>query len=163
MITAQTILSFERTARREGSGISIDDLLGTWLLQQTWTPKGSSPTPGTVLLLRGLNARLQLTRRDQDLEIINSVSVGTLQLSFGGKAELQGERPLLVFSFAHVCLKLGPWTLLKRSIPTPTKQRMPFFALIAKADDGSWLSARGRGGGLALWVKTGNYDNNAQK
>ena len=153
MITAQTILSFERTARREGSGISTDDLLGTWLLQQTWTPKGSSPTPGTVLLLRGLNARLQLTRRDQDLEIINSVSLGTLQLNFSGKADLQGVRPLLVFSFGHVYLSLGPWILLKRSIPTPTKQRMPFFALIGLDAEQGRLSARGRGGGLALWMR----------
>jgi hypothetical protein len=28
---------------------------------------------------------------------------------------------------------------------------MPFFALIARNSNG-WLAARGRGGGLALWI-----------
>ena len=36
----------------------------------------------------------------------------------------------------------------------PEPRRRPFFALIARsgAADNGWLLARGRGGGLALWV-----------
>ena len=43
--------------------------------------------------------------------------------------------------------------LLERTLAQPKPQRMPFFALIAFGEDASWLCARGRGGGLALWVK----------
>ena len=36
----------------------------------------------------------------------------------------------------------------------PIEERnMPFFALIAMEERGQWLSARGRGGGLALWLR----------
>ena len=35
----------------------------------------------------------------------------------------------------------------------PEENDKPFFALIAIGHNGEWLSARGRGGGLALWHK----------
>jgi hypothetical protein len=59
-------------------------------------------------------------------------------------------RPLLVFRFELLELQLAGRTLLRRPLPAPEPQRLPFFALIAR-DSSGWLAARGRGGGLALW------------
>ena len=50
-------------------------------------------------------------------------------------------------------IDLASFTILKRPLPKPEQKKIPFFALIAIGSDGKWLSARGKGGGLALWVK----------
>jgi hypothetical protein len=52
-----------------------------------------------------------------------------------------------------VRVMLGSTRLFERNLAQPQPQRMPFFALIGLGMDASWLCARGRGGGLALWVK----------
>mgnify|MGYP007008020402 FL=1 len=81
------------------------------------------------------------------------MNLGPLLLRFEGSACLLGRRPLLQFSFSTVRVMLGSYRLIERTLTEPKPQRMPFFALIAVGDDARWLCARGRGGGLALWVK----------
>ena len=68
-----------------------------------------------------------------------------------GPGLLKGKRPLLIFHFDSLALRIGGIVLLKKVLPTPDQKRMPFFALIERNPDG-WMAARGRGGGLALWV-----------
>ena len=87
------------------------------------------------------------------LSIENSIEFGSLSIRFLGLGGLRGDRPLLPFFFQSIELKLGSKVLLKRSLAVPEQKDMPFFALIGKAENGEWLSARGRGGGIALWVK----------
>jgi hypothetical protein len=82
--------------------------------------------------------------------LCNAVNLGALELRFEGPGRLQGSRPLLLFSFERVELRLGDRLLLQRPLPVPAPRRMPFFALIHR-DPAGWLAARGRGGGLALW------------
>jgi hypothetical protein len=77
------------------------------------------------------------------------VQLGALELCFHGSGWLQGRRPLLLFSFERLELRLGEWILLSRALPPVPPRRQPFFALIGRGD--GWLAARGRGGGLALW------------
>ena len=109
--------------------------------------------PGTDVLLRSLGARLELKGTETSWEIVNQIMVAGVQLRFEGKAQLKGRRPLLMFHFETVKLMLAKRIILERSLPEPPSRRMPFFALIAMADNGGWLAARGRGGGLALWEK----------
>ena len=90
---------------------------------------------------------------ESKLRIANQVSLGPLQLRFEGSATLLGRRPLLQFSFSTVQVKLGSARLFERTLTQPEPKRMPFFALIGIGKNASWLTARGRGGGLALWVK----------
>ena len=153
MFKSTEILQQERQARSLGSGIAPDSLEGIWILQNTWSKHGKRPTPGTDFLLRSLGARLQLERGHEHWGIINQVNLGSLQLRFQGTAQMKGPRPLLTFSFHSVAINLAGRTLLHRSIPQPSPQRFPFFALIAMDQEGQWLTARGRGGGLALWHK----------
>ena len=68
-------------------------------------------------------------------------------------ANLEKKQPLLPFSFDCIKIKLASLTILKRSLPAPDQKKRPFFALIAIDPNGKWLSARGKGGGLALWVQ----------
>jgi hypothetical protein len=142
----------ERLARQTSSGIRAADLEGCWLLDQVWPQRSDRPAGFSNALLRGLGARLEISRHDPGEELIlgNAVQLGALELRFQGRGRLVGSRPLLQFQFDVLELSLGGRPLLRRSLPPPQPRRLPFFALIARGPEG-WLAARGRGGGLALW------------
>ena len=142
----------ERLARKVSSGIGPTDLQGCWLLDQVWPKSGDRPALFSNAMLRGLGARLEIRLSDQpeELDLSNAVRLGALELRFHGRGRLVGSRPLLKFQFDALVLSLADRPLLRRSLPPPKPQRMPFFALIARGPEG-WLAARGRGGGLALW------------
>ena len=149
------LLALERKCRRSSSGITMAALIGTWRLRATWSRNGTPAAAASAALLRGLGACLVLSKEEADggLRIANQVNLGSLRLRFEGAAELTGRRPLLQFSFRSVRLSLGKLTLLERGLPQPDARRMPFFALIDLDAEQGRLSARGRGGGLALWIR----------
>lgn len=147
---AGPLLALEQQVRRGGTGLAGADLSGCWQLQRIWS-RGSQHADGLGGgLLRALAARLEISAAPQGLRLCNAVNLGGLELRFEGPGHLQGSRPLLLFSFERVELRLGGRVLLQRSLPAPAARRMPFFALIHR-DRSGWLAARGRGGGLALW------------
>ena len=164
-LAIEALLAQEQQVRRHGSGLTAEDLLGCWQLQRIW-PKGSRREANlSGWLLRGVAARLEITAaaahgtgepRDAQsaasppLLLSNAVNLGPLELRFRGPGRLQGRRPLLLFQFDQLQLSLGGRVLLQRSLPAPAPQRLPFFALISREPTG-WMSARGRGGGLAQW------------
>ncbi len=154
-------LALERLSRRQGSGITAEQLCGRWRLQLLWSKGRAQANPATAALLRGLQASLSIATREApsmeqgELTVLNSVQLGALQLRFSGSGNLRGRRPLLEFWFDQLELQLGRQTLWRQAIiRQPEPRRRPFFALIARsgAADNDWLLARGRGGGLALWV-----------
>ncbi len=165
------LLSRERRCRPNGSGIDPADLIGHWQLTATWPRNGDRPARLAGTLLQALGARLSLTAgaTAQELQLANRVGLGALELRFVGRARLEGRRPLLLFRFDRLLLRLGSLTLLEKPLAQPldfARQRpgeLPFFALIACERDGhrsegqgvDWLAARGRGGGLALWCRDG--------
>ena len=153
--SGEDLLALERQCRRSGSGITMASLIGTWRLRATWSRDGTPAPAASAALLRGLGACLILSGEETDgaLRIANQVNLGSLRLRFDGEAELTGRRPLLMFSFRSVRLSLGTLTLFERGLPQPDARRMPFFALIGLDRKQGRLSARGRGGGLALWMR----------
>ena len=150
---AAAVLELERQARLRGTGLTSRTLSGCWWLNTTWSRQAKAAPKASTLLLRTLKACLELEPNETGLRIANQVNLGPLLLRFEGSACLLGRRPLLQFSFSTVRVMLGSYRLLERTLAEPKPQRMPFFALIAVGDDANWLCARGRGGGLALWVK----------
>ena len=157
---ADRLLQLERRSRSEGSGLAAADLIGRWQLEQVWGKGSRQPSTISAALLRALAARLEITASDDpgSLRLANAVNLGALELRFEGEGQLRGRRPLLVFWFERLQLRLAGRVVLERALPRPEPRRLPFFALIARArpggpeGEGSWLAARGRGGGLALWV-----------
>jgi hypothetical protein len=153
---ADVLLDRERRARREGTGLEPADLGGCWELRQVWGKGRTRPSVVSAALLRSLGARLEIAAADpRTLRLANTVNLGALVLRFEGEGELRGRRPLLVFWFERLRLRLGDFTLLERSLPRPAERRLPFFALIGLergGEEGDWLAVRGRSGGLALWV-----------
>jgi hypothetical protein len=149
----EELLQLERSSRRLGSGIDASNLCASWWLDQLWGRSEARSLQWLAALMRALAACLEISIESERLVIRNSVSLGTLSICFCGYGQLEGGRPLLKFSFDRLQLRWGERLLMERSLPQPTAQKMPFFALISlerKAEEG-WLAARGRGGGLALW------------
>ena len=152
------LLELEKTARVEGSGIKYNSLLGIWKFTSVWKQGSDKKDTISSTLLQVLSASLELKKDtknpdEEKFTIANSIKFGLLTLRFSGSANLERKQPLLPFSFDCIQIKLASLTILKRSIPTPDQKKRPFFALIAIDPHGKWLSARGKGGGLALWVK----------
>jgi len=146
-----SLLALERQVRQHGTTLEASALRGRWRLQQVWGKGATASSPLSNWVLQGLQARLELEHlHDRQLRVSNAVNLGPLELRFMGEGHLKGKRPLLMFSFQTMMIKAWGRSLMKRSLPASTPQRMPFFALIARSADG-WLAARGRGGGLALW------------
>lgn len=157
---AEALLMLERRARRAGSGLLAADLEGLWLLQRVWSRGRDEPSALAGGLLRGLAASLrieQTTGTDAGAEpatglrLSNSVRLAGLELRFEGPGRLRGRRPLLEFRFDRLQLRCGGRLLLERGLPDADPRRQPFFALIAGGPERSWLAARGRSGGLAVW------------
>ena len=151
------LLKREGQVRSGGSGIQALELQGEWSPQRLWNKGAQQESHGQAKLLQWLNARLSINcgaaAEPTTLRVRNSVSLGPLRLRFDGPGWLQGKRPLLCFRFESLTLELGSTTVLQRALPSPEAKRTPFFALIA-VEEGRWLLARGRGGGLALWRAT---------
>ena len=148
----------EKNTRIEGSGIEFESLLGLWKFNSVWKQGSDTEDSISSTLLQVLSASLELKKDRQNAEeekftIANAIKFGLLTLRFSGYANLERKQPLLPFSFDCIQIKLASLTILKRSLPAPHQNKKPFFVLIAIDPNGKWLSARGKGGGLALWVK----------
>lgn len=148
--SGEFLLRQEQRVRREGTGITVSDLMGCWQLDQIW-PKGEQrPAQFSAQVLRWLGAQLQISPSADQLQLRNAVRVGLLELRFEGPGELQGRRPLLLFHFTQLQIWLAGRCVFSKQLPEPLPQKRPFFALIER-DPSGWLAARGRGGGLACW------------
>lgn len=164
------LLAMERSSRQVGSGLLLNDLIGRWRLEQVWSKGSQRPARFSSSLLRGLAAQLEITPGQPvdgawgDWNLGNAVSLGPLELRFEGYGRLVGRRPLLMFWFDRVRLRLAGRVLIERPLSQPEPKRMPFFALIASCHGDpresepipGWLAARGRSGGLALWRQLGS-------
>ena len=153
------IKNLESISKKDGSGIGYEDLIGTWKFNSVWK-KGSKEIDNiSSSILQVLSAKLELKKTNSqnnivDYEIKNSVSFGILSIIFCGQASLKGPRPLLPFFFENLIINIGNFTLVNKPLKKPEEKQMPFFSLIAISKEKNWMCARGRGGGLAIWIKS---------
>ena len=153
------IIKLEKIANKDGSGIIFEELIGKWRFKYVWKNGSSSLDNISSSLLQVLSATLELSVPDSEnesstFEIKNSIKFGILLIIFSGEAFLKGSRPLLPFKFKNFCLKIGKINLINKSIADIDQKKMPFFSLIAINKNKNWLCARGKGGGLAIWVRS---------
>ena len=154
------IKQLEQNSQKEGSGIVYEELLGIWRFQYVWK-KGSDEIDNiSSTILQVLSARLELTKKDPEnnlnFAIKNSISFGLLNIIFTGSASLKGLRPLLPFYFDNFKINIGNFAIINKSIKKPKEKKMPFFSLIGISKVDNWMCARGRGGGLAIWIRSYN-------
>ena len=153
------IIDLEKFANKSGSGISYERLIGCWNLRYVWK-KGTEKVDNiSSSLLQILSASLQLSKlnsEDENLEyaIQNSIRFGLLSIVFKGEAFLKGKRPVLFFYFNKVVISISRLNILEKDFENTDTKKLPFFALIASGKNNDWLCARGKGGGLALWIRS---------
>ena len=61
---------------------------------------------------------------------------------------------LLAFYFEELKICISSFPIFNKELKKPEDKRMPFFSLVGISTKDNWLCARGRGGGLAIWVKS---------
>ena len=148
----------EKTSQKNGSGILYKELLGKWKFQYVWGKDSDEIKNIPSSILQVLSARLELRSKKKEdqitYEIKNSINFGLLNISFIGSAELKGLRPLLTFYFKELKISISNFPIFNKELKKPEDKKMPFFLLIAISTKDKWMCARGRGGGLAIWVKS---------
>ncbi|MEO1070584.1 MAG: hypothetical protein AAFW95_15995 [Cyanobacteria bacterium J06638_6] len=161
------LLAAERQTKQQRQRFSPEMLLGTWRLRFSAPKKpaykAGKPT-GSGFYMPGLAVATLGFSRDRDtaeqLTIQNQLQVGPLKLRFTGPAKFLSKKNLLAFDFVRLQLLVGSLTLLNWPLRGRATQddfaatsvgKLPFFAFFAASQE--YIAARGRGGGLALWVK----------
>ncbi|AMA09809.1 hypothetical protein [Picosynechococcus sp. PCC 73109] len=172
-LTAQ-LLGLEKTAKREKRTYPFVSLLGTWQLTFITGTKKAQKQAGKVLgqgryLPQWVTVAIAydaLTEQDpttnwQRGSVTNNVHLGPLHLSLTGPVKFQTQKRLLAFDFTQITISLGGLRLYRGQIRGGETARQDFYATtIGKQAFFSYfyvspdvIAARGRGGGLALWVK----------
>ena len=154
------LLELENIARKDGSVINPDSLIGIWKFISVWKEAKDKEDWISSSLLRIFSANLEIIKDELNhFAITNSIQFGLLSIRFTGAGNLKGKQPLLFFFFEYIELKAGSSVVCRRPLTIPDEKDRPFFALISLEKNGFWLSARGRGGGLALWINDSKSDN----
>ncbi|MEM6714961.1 MAG: hypothetical protein AAF827_17660 [Cyanobacteria bacterium P01_D01_bin.6] len=161
------LLELERTAKRAKQKIPIDALLGTWRLcfstgKKAKLQSGQSIGSGFYIPKLAI-ARITFAHSDESepsLVIKNELQIGPLTVRFTGPARYPGKKNLLVFDFTHLQVRCFGLTMYAGQVGGNQRThqtfedvpigKLPFFAFFAASD--SYIAARGRGGGLAIWI-----------
>ncbi len=160
----------ETDVRRSKSNIPFADLAGEWRLCFVTGASKSKQKRGIKLgkgyyLPKFVFASISFA---PDVEsstegvVTNQLKFGSFQLKFTGPCRYPGKKNLLMFDFTQIQIDLFGKTVYQakiRSGKTGTVDgklpesiaKMPFFAFFWAGTNE--IAARGRGGGLALWVR----------
>jgi hypothetical protein len=165
---AAALQAAETTARQQKLAIPFESLLGEWRL--CFATGASKNNKTGVKLGRGyylpkfIPASIAFT---QDAEssitgtVTNKLLVGSIYIRFTGPCRYPGKKNLLIFDFTQIQLKIFGIPVYQGTIRSGKKgikefakisvADLPFFAFFWAGETG--IAARGRGGGLALWVR----------
>ena len=166
------LLQAEKVTKQQRLTYPLANLLGHWRL--CFTAPRQAHLKGGMALGRGFYvpqlAPAQISFSNQTptpshsqgkVEIGNQIQFGPVLFKLTGPAQYLGKKNLLKFDFTHMQLCLfsravysGKFRGGKATAVDFYDQsiaKLPFFAFFLMTED--FIAARGRGGGLALWVK----------
>jgi hypothetical protein len=164
------LVALEKRVRRLKERYGYEQLLGTWRLGWVTGTVKTRQQAGTVLgagrFVPGF-LKIQLAYQATDLAagqgtVQNSVSLGPLRLELTGPTQFWPQTNSLAFDFTRLQIRVGNVTLYGGSVRGGAKREAEFHTQTLKDQaffsyfyvDTAALAARGRGGGLALWVKS---------
>jgi hypothetical protein len=158
----------EITARRGKLAIPFESLLGEWRLCFA-TGASKDKQRGRIKLGRGyylpkfLLASIAFTRTpDSSMgTATNRLSLGGIQIQFTGPCRYPDKKNLLIFDFTQIQLQVFGAIVYQAKIRSGKDgaedfdklsiAKLPFFAFFWAGTNE--IAARGRSGGLALWVR----------
>ncbi|MBL1174940.1 hypothetical protein [Pantanalinema sp. GBBB05] len=173
-MVVEALLEAEKAAKRQRLTYPLLPLLGQWrLCFATGTRKlrrrGGIALGKGFYLPRFTPAYISFYDRSDDKSVIvpeqvaisNQIQFSGLKLRFTGPAKYLGKNNILAFDFTHLQVTLFGRSLYSGNIRSGKSQttefaqesvaNLPFFAFFLVTPD--LIAARGRGGGLALWIR----------
>jgi hypothetical protein len=171
-LIVDALLEAEKAAKHEKISYPFTSLLGQWrLCFATGTRKVRQR--GGIILGKGyfwpkfLTAYIAFSAETENLaqiptpgEITNQLQLGAFLLKLSGPAKYLGKKNILAFDFTQMQISLFGRVIYSGSFRTKAQTenflnqsvaKLPFFAFFLITED--FIAARGRGGGLALWIK----------
>ncbi len=160
--------TIETQTRRDRVDLGERAIVGGWRLAVV-SPKGSAARDRGFYFPAFAPARITFLTDPTTgaiARITNRVQVGPIFMEFAGPARWAGRRNLLAFDFLELSIGLGDRVLYRGPVrgdrpaakaltQESFNQRaigyLPFFAFCWASEWG--IAARGRSGGLALWVR----------
>lgn len=160
------MLAAESAARHRKAPFAFEDLLGQWRLcfaTATRKARRRGVLLGTGFYLpKFVPAQINFASDDPATNqgtISNQVTLGGLWLRFTGPCRFQPNKNLLAFDFTEMAIGAGDRPLWQHTLRQESAEafaaraiaKLPFFAFFQATPD--FVAARGRGGGLAVWVR----------
>lgn len=163
------LVAAEKSARQAAKAYSLSDLVGTWQLGFiTGTQKARQQAKGALgagrFLPRWLNIRIAYAAEEQGSDrgtVRNSVTLGPLALTLSGPIRFYPKTNRLTFDFIHMTVTMTGVELYEGDVRGGQERAAKFYDLPLKdaafftyfAIGHRYIAARGKGGGLALWIK----------
>jgi hypothetical protein len=164
------LLQAEKAAKQQRLTYPFASLLGQWRLCFA-TGTRDRKKRGGIVLGRGFYvpkfaaAHISFSATSDPAldrgEIGNQVKLGPVLLKLTGPAKYLGKKNLLAFDFTQMQISLFSRVVYNQQIrggKTQTEDfynqaiaKLPFFAFFSITED--FIAARGRGGGLAIWIR----------
>jgi hypothetical protein len=167
------LVEAERAAKQQRLHYDLAALMGQWQLYFVANKRARRQGEGLVgkgwYVPKLVPAQISFGAADSEgapgrVTIGNQVKLGPLALKLTGPAQYPGKKNLLAFDFTQMQLLLGPRSLYQGNIrggkaesetwaefSSKSIGQLPFFAFFLVTED--LIAARGRGGGLALWIR----------
>jgi hypothetical protein len=167
------LLQAEKTAKQQRILYPFESLLGKWRLCFTTGTRKAKQRGGIVLgkgfyVPKVAKAHISFSLPSQALdatanrgEITNQIQFGPVLLKLDGPAKYLGKKNLLAFDFTHMRVSLFGRNVYSGQVRGGKAQsadfhnqpiaKLPFFAFFLVTEN--FIAARGRGGGLALWIR----------
>lgn len=159
----KALLQAEKAAKQQRTIYPVESLIGDWRLG--FTAPRQAHFQGDVARGRGYYipqkiapAQISFHPGDQDLQISNQIQFGALLFKLTGPARYLGKKNIMAFDFTWMQLSLFNRTVYGSKFGNRTDfdlqsvAKLPFFAFFLVTED--LIAARGRGGGLAIWVNS---------
>jgi hypothetical protein len=162
------LLATEKDLKKTKQGIPFAALLGTWRFSFA---SGARKTKQGLKLGQGyyvpgfVRATIAFAAETSDTKastgtVTNQLWIGSLGIRFTGPCRYPGKMNILSFDFTYLEILLGSKVIYGRSIGssgdadfmTKSTGKLPFFVFMWASP--TEIAARGKGGGLAIWVKT---------
>lgn len=167
-VVVNALLQAEKAAKQQRLTYPLKSLLGDWRLCFT-APRKAHLQSG-IALGKGFYvpqiapAQISFTQASTSehpskAEISNQIQFGPLLFKLTGPAQYLGKKNLLAFDFTYIQLYLferGVYSGFRGGTKATdfydrSIAKLPFFAFFLVTEN--FIAARGRGGGLAIWVK----------
>jgi hypothetical protein len=156
------LLSTEKALRKTPVSIPFEAIEGTW---QLCFASGARKTKRGLKLGKGyylpswVYAAISF---EAPGKIKNQLRLGAVEICFTGSCRTHDKQNILIFDFTQLQVLLGGKVLYSRSINkypleefgTRSIAKLPFFVFLWASSEA--IAARGRGGGLAMWIKKNN-------